>query len=71
MRDCGAELWHHSCQKLVCTLHNVQAAQNKIDREEVPVQDAPPTCEMQDFQIVEASVVVEPRRSTYLTRRVS
>ena len=43
----------------------------KANREEVPVQDALPTCERQDFQIVEASVVVEPRRSTYPTRRVS
>jgi len=74
MRDRGAELRHHYCQKLIRTLHTIKVEKRRnieMERSTVPVQDALPMCERQGFQIVEALVVAERRLSTYLTRRVS
>jgi len=58
--------------KLIRTLHTIRVVQMSSEGiEEIPVQDALPMCEMQGYQIVGVSVVVEPHQSTCLIRQVS
>jgi len=56
--------------KLIRTLHTIRVVQMSSEGiEEIPVQDALPMCEMQGYQIVGVSVVVEPHQSTCLIRQ--